>query len=216
MSSSSIQTTDGETIATAYYPVNEPKGGVVFVHMMPATKESWRTLARAFQERGYAGLAVDLRGHGESSGGPRGYQQFTDEEHQKSILDLDAAAKWLFGKGIVPTQLAFVGASIGANLSLKYLADHPEIPAAVLLSAGVNYRGIVSEPTAAALRKNQRIFLVSAKDDGENVIENRVIATSVAKEVEKELEIYESGGHGTELLASQSKLQDQILDFITR
>ncbi len=211
-----LKTIDGELIAGLYYSVQNARGGVAFLHMMPATKESWDGLAARLQQLGYVGLAVDLRGHGESSGGPRGYQHFGDAEHQKSILDVDAAVKFLFSKGIVEHQLVLMGASIGANLALKYLADHHEIKTAILLSAGLNYRGIETPLAAKALVVGQRVLLTSARDDGANASENEELATEIPEGVEKEIQIYDRAGHGTDMLIAQPGLADRVIDFITK
>lgn len=211
-----LKTIDGETIAGLYYPTQSPRGGIVFAHMMPATKESWNELAGRLAQLGFSGFAIDLRGHGESSGGPRGYQHFGDAEHQKSILDVDAAAKFLFSKGITESQLALVGASIGANLSLKYLVDHREIKTAVLLSAGLNYRGLETVPLARALMSDQRVLLVAARNDGNNARENEELVAEIPEGVEKKIELFERGGHGTDLLDTQPRLAEQIIDFIAK
>src|SRR3989344_638704 len=131
-----LKTLDDKDISADFYPVAGAKGAVIYVHMMPATKESWKELATEFASKGYAGLVIDLRGHGESIGGPRGFLNFEDVEHQQSILDLDSAAKYLLGGGFTEDRIFFVGASIGTNLSLKYVSDNPAFNTAVLLSAG--------------------------------------------------------------------------------
>jgi alpha-beta hydrolase superfamily lysophospholipase len=186
--------------------------------MMPATRESWSSLADFLASKGYAGVAIDLRGHGDSEGGPDGYQSFSDAEHQSSIKDLEAALKYLEREGAVPRRIAIVGASIGANLALKWLAEHEDYPCAVLLSAGKNYRGIVTEPLARALRRGQRVLLVSSRDDvragGDNAADNEAIAAVIPAEVHKELIVYDKGGHGTMLLESHPELAQKILDFI--
>lgn len=219
-----LKTLDSQELAATLYSPRPGdaaslKGGVLFLHMMPATKESWDELAVYLAESGYLGLAIDLRGHGASSGGPRGYAKFEDAEHQKSILDLDAAAKFLMVKGLSAGQIALVGASIGANLSLRYLSDHPEFKTAVLLSPGLDYRGLKGEESASALRAGARILIVSAKDDirkGErgNHEEAETIYAALPAGVTKGLQIYDAGGHGTELFSAHSELKDIILAFL--
>lgn len=213
-----LKTLDGKTLAAALYkPKMEDKaalaGGLVFIHMMPATKESWESVAISFAEKGYLCLAFDLRGHGESEGGPKAYAKFSDEEHQKSILDLDAAAKFLLGQGLIADKIIFVGASIGANLSLKYIADNSEFKTAVLFSAGLNYRGVMTESAAVALSAGQRVFVISARDDGENAAEAKAIFEVIPAGVEKRLEIFETGGHGTDILANQPKSLRMLEEF---
>ena len=43
-----LKTSDGVRVAADVYDVAHPKGWVVFLHMMPATKESWWGLAEVF------------------------------------------------------------------------------------------------------------------------------------------------------------------------
>lgn len=209
-----LKTLDGEVLAGMFYDVVEPKGAVVFVHMMPATKESWASLAELFASRGFVGLAIDLRGHGESEGGPDGYKKFTDEDHQKSILDVDAAVKYLLGKGFPASQIVLVGASIGANLALKYMGDHNDFKTAALLSAGLDYRGIHTESAARALSDGARVLLVSSRDDGDNAAENETLAATMPATVEKKLNIYDKSGHGTQMLERESGLAKLIVDFV--
>ncbi|NOY35680.1 MAG: alpha/beta fold hydrolase, partial [bacterium] len=82
-----LKTDDGVEIAGDYYPAS-PTGApaVVLTHMMPSTKESWREFAAGLNKAGFQCLAIDLRGHGESEGGPDGFREFSDEQHMAGIL----------------------------------------------------------------------------------------------------------------------------------
>lgn len=197
-------------IACDFIEVKSPKGYLVLVHMMPATKESWRSFAAGARKAGYASIAIDLRGHGESDGGPNGYRNFSNAEHQKSILDLQAAVDYLQGKGAKPEQIYFVGASIGANLSLGYLAERPDFKKAVLLSAGLNYRGIAAKPLLGKLKPDQKIFAVASRDDNDNVEENEKLFGTGANN----LIIYDRGGHGTDILENNPESIKTILNFL--
>lgn len=210
-----LKTNDGELIAATWYDVVDSKGGVVFTHMMPATKESWSELAKKCANEGYTTLALDLRGHGESSGGPRGYEHFTNAEHQKSILDLDAAVKFLLGKGIMPSDVILVGASIGANLSLKYLADHPELHVAVALSPGLDYRGITTPGEIKKLNKTNRILFIASKDDGDNAEQTKILFGLAPDGVDAQIKVYEVGGHGTDIIKNYEERSNFILNFIS-
>jgi len=210
-----LEATDKVKIAYDLYPAKgstptTPKGYLVLVHMMPATKESWKNFAAAAQTANYTSIAIDLRGHGDSEGGPNGYQSFTDTQHQKSILDLEAAVKFLQTKGATPANTYCIGASIGANLCLQYLAEHPEVKKAVLLSAGLNYRGIKTAPLYKKLKSDQKILAATSRDDGSNAPENEQLFGSNFKN----LIIYDRGGHGTNMLVSHPDLTERILNFL--
>jgi len=200
-----LETTDGVRIVGVYQAGASPKG-VLLLHMMPATKESWGAFVHALNERGYHTLAIDLRGHGESDGGPDGYQEFDDARHRSSIHDVEAGAQFLAERGVAADRFVLIGASIGANLAIEYLAAHPEVRQAVALSAGLNYHGVSAEHAIQMLRAGQRVFLVSAEDDrvAGNAEMNRRLAELVLEGVEKKLLIYTSAGHGTDMFGKEA------------
>ncbi len=188
-----LTTKDGIKIAADLYSVEPARCWLILVHMMPVAKESYRELAQRFQNLGYESIAIDLRGHGESDGGPDGYLN-KNFDHQKSILDLETAADYLIeNRGVVADKISFIGASIGANLSLQYISEHPEFKTADLLSAGLNYHGIKTEPLVKNLKADQKVFFVSSGDDPNaenNIEENKKLYDLVPNGIEKEMKIY--------------------------
>lgn len=208
-------TDDSVKIAADLYAVEKPVGWLVLSHMMPATKESYKNLAIELQNKGYESISIDLRGHGESDGGPDGFLDFSDLEHQKSILDLKSAVDYLINeRGATPEKIYFIGASIGANLSLQYISENPKFKTAILLSPGLNYRGIKTETLAEKLQAGQKVFFVSAEDDGNNAEQNQKLYNLTPNDIDKKIKIYEDGGHGTDMLKYQSELKDLIIEFL--
>jgi len=216
----SLITKDGVKIAADLYSVGKPTGWIVLSHMMPATKESYENLAIKLQDANYESIAIDLRGHGESENGPEGFFDFLDKDHQKSIFDLEAAVDYLIKeRNATPNKISFIGASIGANLSLQYITEHLGFQTAILLSPGLNYRGIKTEPMAKNIKSKQNVFFVSAKDDvrsdgNNNTEENKILYKLTPNTVNKKIQIYETGGHGTDILKNQPKLINLIFEFI--
>lgn len=138
----------------------------ILLHMMPATKESWDSIAQVLLEHGVASLAIDMRGHGESTmGGTLDYKQFGEEQQQAKRLDLEAALDWAHTQGFDNAHIILVGASIGANLSIRALAEHADLPLAIALSPGLNYRGVTTDDAIVLARPNQKIVLVASDDD---------------------------------------------------
>lgn len=213
-----LTTSDNVQIAAHYYPVQRSGGdlALVLVHMMPAAKEAWDEFAAKAQMRGIASIAIDLRGHGRSADGPNGYRFFSDAEHQASVADVAAAAVFLEEKGFAESAIALVGASIGANLSLQYAASHADVPAVVLLSPGLDYRGIATKPLVKKLRpKKQEVFFVSSEDDGTNAEENRILYDLTPDGAEKRILIYKRAGHGTDMFsAGDPDLAEEILKWL--
>ncbi len=215
MSEISLTTKDGIRIAADLYEVENPLGWLILVHMMPAAKDSYKDLAVRLQRLGYESMAIDLRGHGESDKGPDDYLNFSNADHQKSILDLEAAVDYLVEKRqAVKDKIIFVGASIGANLSLQYISQHPEFKTAILLSAGLNYHGIETGPLVKNLGAGQKVFFVSAKDDDNDAEQNQELFDLTPAGAEKQIKIYDSGGHGTDILKNQPGLNNLIVEFI--
>jgi len=206
-------TQDGVTIAGNYYLAKDSRAAVLFLHMKPATKESWDTLARALQGKGISSLAIDLRGHGESIKQKEtvlDYRNFSYEERQKYEFDVEAALEWLRKEGFSPPSIRLAGASIGANLTLQALARHPEIKRGAALSPG-NYQGEV-KPLAEKLHPDQMVFYATSQDDGTNT--KKVEELYQATPAKKELKVYENAGHGTTMLEKTDDLFGLVVRFL--
>jgi len=84
-------------------------------------------------ERGFAVLAIDLRGHGNSDPYPEGFALLVDPEGTPQ--DVAAAISWLKTQQPVdPDRIAIMGASIGANLAYLAMAQRL-VRAGVAISA---------------------------------------------------------------------------------
>ncbi len=210
-----FQTVDHVTIVADWYPVTPPRWGALLLPMMPADRTSWHVFASSLQHAGIASLAIDLRGHGASvvQGTTHiSYETFTDAEHQASINDIIASVGWLASQGIVSQQTMLIGASIGANLALQYLADDPRLPAACLLSPGENYRGIATYPLVDRLAPHQRLLMIASREDAES--------SSAVEELDRRTHgrhatmLLTGAGHGTTMLAESPSLTEQILRWV--
>ena len=208
-----LKTEDGVEIVGDFFEVSKPNEiGVLMLHMMPAVRKSFAVFAEKIQQAGWQGLAIDLRGHGESQGGLSGYQLFKDEDHQKSILDVEAGAEFLKSKGA--KEIYLVGASIGANLSLQYLAEHADAAAAVLLSPGLNYRGIKTDELVKKVYHTKAIYLTAAKDDDYSYETVQKLYDVLPEEIFRELKLFDEGGHGTKLFETHSELMDIVIKWL--
>jgi pimeloyl-ACP methyl ester carboxylesterase len=149
----SFLTDDGVLIVGTYYSTSShqtsPKA-VILLHMLGRNRNDWNAFASTLSNRSnsFAVLSIDLRGHGESinqEGKTISFQSFTPTDFNKMVLDVKAAKHFLVTqKNILPNNIAIVGASIGANIGLKYAASDPSIKAVVLLSPGLDYRGVTT------------------------------------------------------------------------
>lgn len=194
---------------------------VLLLHMMPAVKESWQEFQEELRKAGFQYLAIDLRGHGESvwkNSERIDYKNFTDTEQQEKIYDVEAAISFLKEKGIELKNIALAGASIGANLALQYQAEHPEIKAAVLLSPGLDYRGIKAKPLAQRILPEQSVFLVGAKEDlrssGNSCADMAEMLFNLLQSKNKKLKIVDGQEHGTDMFHTAPEIMDEIVKWL--
>ncbi len=208
-------TEDNTTIVADFYPVEGSSLGVILVHMMPSDRKSWIPFAEKLKQAGFQVLAIDLRGHGESQGGPSGYEKFSDTEHQNSYKDIAAADDFLRRKGA--TNINIAGASIGANLALWYLADHAYVRSAVLLSAGFDYQGIQTGTSIGRVRRLQGVYFVGSAEDeqsGASASDVAVKLFSLCGCINKEVKEFNGAGHGTTMLDRNPEFMDRLIHWI--
>jgi len=208
-----ITTDDGVEIIGDLYFNKESKYAGILIHMMPADRKSFRDLALKLLENGYSSIAIDLRGHGESTKSIRGildYTKFSNKEHQDYIFDLRTASNFLKDKGFREKNQFLIGASIGANLSLQFISQKPEIKAAILLSPGKNYKDIEIEKFLDKSIENKILIVLSKEDiqsyNSFDIFKEKTPSSTILT--------YEGKHHGTDLLKAYPELTLHIINFL--
>lgn len=203
-----LETSDHVTLAAMYRYSNE-KNVAILLHMMPATKESWGVFAQKLTHAGIASLAIDERGHGESTmNGTLNYKQFTDDQHRAKIHDVEAAYDYLKSQGFDDTHIFVIGASIGANLTIEFLSQHPSIPAAIALSPGLDYHGVTTADSVKKVSSNQRLMIVTSDDDPESAMDSKSLHSLNPNTVL----IEKHGlGHGTNMFVRDPSLMQLLI-----
>jgi len=217
MEKANFQTEDGVMIVANWWPHEGARRAVLLLHMMPSTKESWNGLAAVLNTAGFAALAIDLRGHGESvdkldASLPLNYQRFSDQEHQESKRDVAAAINFLRQKGFADENIALIGASIGANLAIDYLSQNSEIKTAVALSAGLDYRGVTTEEAVKDLGPGQSLFLAVSEGDQYAYQSTTILSQLISRK--KEVKILKGAEHGTNVFLNQPALAEEIIKWL--
>lgn len=206
-------TTDGIQIHGITNGVNRATKHVVCLHAMPATKESYLPLFEVFSQRNWQAYAIDFRGHGESDqGGLLDWGQFTNEEHQKYLIDAFELADRIESEHGID---AVIGASVGANVALRLQVEH-SIPLSVLLSPGLNYRGLPTLPYAEELRDLQGTYIVTSEDDarvsGAAAQAQQIYAAAATSH--KKITVYPGSEHGTDIIESFPDRIDPLVAFL--
>jgi len=88
---------------------------VVCVHGYTSSAQAFNALARHLQDR-YRVIAMDVRGHGESSWSPAGAYEYVDQ-----ASDLAALVDRL-----ELSRFALIGTSMGGIIAMTYAADHAD------------------------------------------------------------------------------------------
>jgi alpha-beta hydrolase superfamily lysophospholipase len=114
----------------SWLPDQKPKAIIALVHGLGEYHRRYEHVAAFYNSNQIGVYAIDLRGHGESEG-KRG--------HTPSLNHfLDDIAELLFSirKDYTETPVILYGHSMGGNLSLNFLLNHPssEIKAAIITS----------------------------------------------------------------------------------
>jgi len=207
-----IRTDDGASLAATWYePGTRVAPAVILIHMLHRNRHDWDAVATRLASEGIGALAIDLRGHGESSGGvPEG----EPPDYSELVRDVAAARRYLATRSdFQPTRIGIGGASIGANLAVLDAASDPSIVSLALLSPSLDYRGLRIE---AALKKygSKPALLVASDDDP--------YALRSAKDLQKagggarELLVLNKAGHGTLMLSHDSDLARALVDWFHR
>ena len=207
-----IRTDDGVSLAATWYePGTRSAPAVIFVHMLHKTRHDWEAVAAELASQGIGALALDLRGHGESSGTlPEG----EGADYSVLVRDVTAARRYLATRGdVVPARIGIAGASIGANLAVLAAAGDSAVASVALLSPSTDYRGLRID--AAMKKYGARPALLIASDDD-------AYASRSVKDLQKagggtrEALFLNHAGHGTVMLGRDADLARTLVDWFRR
>ena len=115
----SFQTSDDVTVhGTLHLPdAEQPRPCVLLLHGGGQDRTEWNDLLPLLHDRGWATLAIDLRGHGQSAEKISDWSKFFNDP-EGVPRDVEAAIEYLKNqKGIAADRIAIVGSSVGANLA---------------------------------------------------------------------------------------------------
>lgn len=204
-----LNTEDGVVLIGTLYPTPTSKA-VILLPMLGKTRQSWNSLAQNLQGAGYNALAIDLRGHGESilkNNQRISFPAFNDQDYNDMNYDVAAAVRYFKNKTIY-----IVGASIGANLALKYAAHDPPIQKIILLSPGLDYRGVSVEQDNLMYTGN--MLMVASEDDTYSAESAKKLAQK--SHGHTKLQLYQTAGHGTSILSAQPELTGFLIDWLNQ
>lgn len=211
-----LSTADGVTLKGTYDASRAPKApSVILVHDLGRDRGDWKDLEKKLPEKGYAVLAIDLRGHGESTQQGQGtlsFKSMSEADFANAWQDLQAAYQYLNGReDLDKDRLAVVGAGLGANLALKFAVREHRLKTLVLLSPSLAIKGLLALEDMDRYGERPAFLAASLKDKP---------AADAVRQLEKAargrrmVEVYEEAGHGAEMLQQAEDLIDLIVDWL--
>lgn len=127
---------DGTPISGWYLPKENPTAIIIYAHGLFRSRQEMLERAAALWQRGYAGLLIDLRRHGNSGGelSSLGYLE---------RLDVEAAVKFIQDSLEVTAPIIGFGVSMGAAATVLAAADTPDIKALIIDSCFLSFEKTV-------------------------------------------------------------------------
>jgi len=209
-----LKTTDGWQLAGWYWTAAaKPAPGIILLHQRGKDKSSWGNFPALLVKQGYNVLAIDLRGHGESlapGGRHIGVDDLQDADYAAMLKDVAAADQFLSTQpGVDSDRIGIIGASIGANLAIMYLAGDRRVRTAVCLSPGLDFRGL--RPMEFMKQVDKRpLYLIASKGDDYSAKTADALSQAGVVEGPKSLRLFDGKAHGTDMLAANPGLAQTI------
>ena len=196
---------------------------VILLHDLGGSKFDWLNNTGtylALLERGYAVLAIDMRGHGQTSL-PDGRQTLELIDLERSFLDVHAALLWLQSQSKVDiSRIAVVGSGSGGNVAYVCSGVFPElIKTSVSLSPGLwgsaSLERLVIGTGLESFGPRSMLFMVGDQDQiavsEDRILSYKDFASFLVEQTAepKDLRVFtDSADHGYALLDNVIEAQD--------
>ncbi len=213
-------TEDGVQLAASFLPADgQGKApAVILLHMFRSDRSAWKPLATALRARGITSLAIDLRGHGDSTQ-PTSMnlsshvEQRDPEVFNEMYRDVMAAYAWLAEQPNVDlSRFGVIGASVGCSVALDYARRDRSVDAIVCMTPGTNYLGVdsISHVIELSEQGKRSILLLATKEEIKAAEELGRNCPSAAVEMTGPGKI-----HGTRMFGQIEGIEDRIIDYLS-
>jgi len=218
----SFETEDGFRLVADWTPGPASDAPLaILLHQFNADRRSWDPLVPVLAQGGFAVLALDQRGQGESKERtrPPGAAAFdvralAQREGQPAVgpvaragvKDVEAAVAFAKARGAATDRISLIGSSYGCTVALLASARVPGVRGLVLLSPGTQYFGVDVVPTAMRFRGPVAIY--AAEDDAAAARSARALAG--ARGTPAEATVLPAGGHGVAMFAADPTLVPRV------
>ena len=216
--SDEFSTSDGFTILGTWYTSDRQQGrspALILLHMFGGTHAQWLPFVPELVGNGYAVLAFDLRGHGQSAYRNGEYSPrtlFEIEDFDRMPLDVAAALAWIGTRSEADTsRIGLIGADIGANIAFISAGTLDGIKTTVSVSP--TYRQeqeILLADGIPDFRPRSVLYLAAFGDDYAFTSAEAMALLTLAPKLVKG---YQGDGHGLNLL-SEVEVRTEIYGWL--
>ena len=206
-----LTTADGVAIKGDYYrPSAENAPAILLLHDPGGQRGDWQFVAWQLMEQGFATLAIDLRGYGESGGLANG--KHTDADVAAAVDFLKAQAE------VDSKRIVIIGAGGGSWWALAYAATHPDIRGLAMITPGIRNAAEIRQQLATLMTAyGNRPFFVAVSDHEGNHDPGAVKIAKLLNDLASgphQMIILHDWGRGTDLLMQENGLFRQLLAWI--
>ena len=138
----SFLASDGIKISATWYVPKEleaPYKPVILSHEFDGDRQDWNPFISDFVERGYAILAYDIRGFGESQNVDK-----SEEYYDTLISDIEGAVTYLRNRNnVIIDRIGIVGAQLGGNIAYAASGYIEEIKVSVVISPSADIGSLI-------------------------------------------------------------------------
>jgi pimeloyl-ACP methyl ester carboxylesterase len=208
---------DGVTIAGTLQPGARPDAPlVILVHQIGSSRAEWApVLERLHARPAIATLAIDLRGHGESTSGAEGatlaWRDFDDAQWAATAADVIAARDFVGSpeSGVTPSRVGVIGSSIGSSAAIAAASQREDVHAVAALSPGRAYRGFDAITPATRLAGRPFLAIVAREET-----DSAETAQAIARITGGEAMVTDGDAHGVRMLDGAPELLDRLVAFV--
>lgn len=200
-----LKARDNTKLAATYWQGSS--SSIILLHQLNKDRHSYDDFAGKLNKQGYTVLSIDFRGFGDSD---LDKDTFDINDFLSLVSDVKAAKRFLEEHKANTDKIFIIGASIGANTALNYAPIDTAVDGIVLLSPGLDYRGVKIEESAKVYQG--AMLLVSSENDEYSVATAKKL-DEIARSAEKRIELCKGSSHGTDMLRD-SDLEKTIIDWI--
>lgn len=209
-----LKSNDGCDISATINISSTNKTAFLEVHGLGSDKNEWKLFNSYIESKNIGYISIDLRGHGKSIkciDKIIKYPQLSEADINNFIKDIETAYNYIKSK-YPNTNIIPIGASIGANVIMKYFYKKPI--KIVLLSPGIKYATF--DITDYFKNTKAKILILTSENDTYSFTSTKVFLQIILSRKIKYSIILAKNGHGVEVFncVDCKNYIDKIIDWV--